>query len=41
MYHDKGYRGAMRALSSGKTINTADRVDKIYIDGIKERNEAK
>ena len=41
MYHDNGYRGAIKALTQGKSIDTSDRVDRIYVDIIKERTAEK
>ena len=41
MYHDEGYRGAIKALSQGKPIYTGNRVDRVYLDTVTERNEKK
>ena len=38
MYQDPDYRGCVEAILTGKKIYTANRVDKIYMDALKERN---
>ena len=41
MYHDEEYRKAIKALLSGKNIDTSNRVDRIYADSVKAKSEEK
>lgn len=41
MYAVTDYRNVVTALCSGKTIYTANRVDRLYVDAIREKNEKK
>ena len=41
MYHDEDYREAIKALLSGKHIDTSDRIDRIYTDSVRSKSEEK
>ena len=41
MYHDEDYREAIKALLSGKNIDTGDRIDRIYTDTVRSKSEEK
>ena len=40
-YHSEDYRGAVKALCQGKYIFTADRIETVFMESVKDRNISK